>query len=93
MKKLSEADRLIQKQGMPEMSRFEVAMSGILDMVTEAQVALDAINRELDLPASRFSENAMLSKAIDLRNKARGILTLAEIIKAEKPRRNASVQG
>jgi hypothetical protein len=93
MKRISEADRLIQKQGMPETSRFEAAMGGILDMVTEAQVALDAINRELDLPASRFNENVMLSKAIDLRNKARGILTLAEIIKAEKPRRNASAQG
>lgn len=36
MKRISEADRLIQKQGMPETSRFEAAMSGILDMVTEA---------------------------------------------------------
>lgn len=89
MRRMSEADRLMEKQGGAVLGRYEAAINGVLDMVAEAQEALDAINAELDLSRGQFSGAVLLSKSIDLRNKARGILTLAEIIKRERPRDEA----
>lgn len=89
MRRISEADRLMANRGGKVIGRYEAAINGVLDMVAEAQEALDAINAELDLPRGQFSEAVLLSKAIELRNKARGILTLAEIIKRERPRDEA----
>ena len=89
MRRISEADRLMANRGGEVIGRYEAAINGVLDMVAEAQEALDAINAELDLPRGQFSGAVLLSKSIDLRNKARGILTLAEIIKRERPRDEA----
>lgn len=67
-------------------TRYEAAINGLIDLIDEAREALDKLDAEFSLPRSKFSPVALVSKAIELRAKTRGIVELAEIVRREAPK-------